>query len=71
MPTFDTPQAISVGLEVGVGDVLIEASDRTETVGRFDPRIRATRRCHRGRTNARRVLRRPPCRQGPSKWRQW
>ena len=32
MPTFDTPNPISVDVELGVGDVRIEASDRTETV---------------------------------------
>ena len=32
MPTFDTPNLISVTLEVGVGDIRIVASDRTDTV---------------------------------------
>jgi hypothetical protein len=32
MPTFDTPEPISVTLEVGVGDIRIVASDRTDTV---------------------------------------
>jgi hypothetical protein len=31
MPTFDTPAPILVNLEVGVGDVRITASDRTDT----------------------------------------
>jgi hypothetical protein len=31
MPTFDTPTSILVNLEVGVGDVRITASDRTDT----------------------------------------
>jgi hypothetical protein len=31
MPTFDTPEAILVTLEIGVGDVRIAASDRTDT----------------------------------------
>lgn len=31
MPTFDTPEPISVTLEVGVGDVRIVASDRSDT----------------------------------------
>jgi hypothetical protein len=72
MPTFDTPQAISVGLEVGVGDVLIEASDRTETV--VD--VRPTDPARRGDVTAaeqtrvefsagRLVV------KAPSKWRQW
>jgi DUF4097 and DUF4098 domain-containing protein YvlB len=32
MPTFDTPEPISVTLELGVGDIRIVASDRTDTV---------------------------------------
>jgi hypothetical protein len=32
MPTFATPQPISVTLSIGVGDVRIAASDRTDTV---------------------------------------
>ncbi len=32
MPTYDTPEPISVSLELGVGDIRITASDRTETV---------------------------------------
>lgn len=32
MPTFDTPDPISVDVELGVGDIRIEAGDRTETV---------------------------------------
>ena len=32
MPTFDTPQPISVNLEIGVGEIRIAASDRTDTV---------------------------------------
>jgi len=32
MPTFDTPEPISVTVELGVGDVRIVASDRTDTV---------------------------------------
>jgi hypothetical protein len=32
MPTFDTPQPISVTLELGVGDVRIVASERSDTV---------------------------------------
>ena len=31
MPTFDTPEPISVSLELGVGDVRIEATDRADT----------------------------------------
>lgn len=32
MPTFDTPAPITVSLELSVGDVRIEAGDRTDTV---------------------------------------
>ncbi|MET0887266.1 MAG: DUF4097 family beta strand repeat-containing protein [Mycetocola sp.] len=32
MPTFDTPEPISVTLEVGVGDIRIVASDCTDTI---------------------------------------
>jgi hypothetical protein len=37
MPTFDTPQPIAVTLELGVGDVRIDASDRAETVVEVRP----------------------------------
>jgi Putative adhesin len=32
MPTFDTPEPIAVTLDVGVGDIRVVASDRTDTV---------------------------------------
>src|SRR5215472_12309872 len=37
MPTFDTPDAISVTLEIGVGDIRITASDRSDTVVEVRP----------------------------------
>ncbi|MDG4771977.1 DUF4097 family beta strand repeat-containing protein [Solwaraspora sp. WMMD792] len=37
MPTFDTPEPISVTLELGSGDVRIAASDRTDTVVEVRP----------------------------------
>lgn len=37
MPTFDTPEPITVTVEVGVGDIKLEASERTETVVRVCP----------------------------------
>jgi DUF4097 and DUF4098 domain-containing protein YvlB len=37
MPTFDTPDPISVTIELGVGDVLISASDRSDTVVEVRP----------------------------------
>ena len=43
MPTFDTPNPISVEVELGVGDIRIEASDRTETVVEVRPATRPRR----------------------------
>jgi hypothetical protein len=37
MPTFDTPEPISVSLELGVGDVRIEATDRADTIVEVRP----------------------------------
>ena len=37
MPTFDTPEPISVTLDLGVGDVRITASDRADTVVEVRP----------------------------------
>jgi hypothetical protein len=37
MPTFNTPEPISVTVELGVGDLLIAASDRTDTVVEVRP----------------------------------
>jgi hypothetical protein len=37
MPTFDTPEPISVTVELGVGDLRIVASDRTDTVVEVRP----------------------------------
>ena len=37
MPTFDTPEPISVSLELGVGEVRIAASDRDDTVVEVRP----------------------------------
>jgi hypothetical protein len=37
MPTFDTPQPISVTVELGVGDLRIVASDRTDTTVQVRP----------------------------------
>jgi DUF4097 and DUF4098 domain-containing protein YvlB len=37
MPTYQTPEPISVTLELSVGDVLIAASDRTDTVVEVRP----------------------------------
>ena len=32
MPTFDTPEPITLTLDVGMGDIQVVASDRTDTV---------------------------------------
>ena len=37
MPTFDTPEPISVTVEFGVGDLQIVASDRTDTIVEVRP----------------------------------
>ncbi|HEY0696494.1 MAG TPA: hypothetical protein VGD43_01645, partial [Micromonospora sp.] len=37
MPNYETPEPISVTLELGVGDVRIAASDRTDTVVEVRP----------------------------------
>lgn len=37
MPTFDTPEPISVTIELGVGNVRLTASDRTDTVVEVRP----------------------------------
>ncbi len=37
MPTFDTPDPISITLELGVGDIQIAASDRVDTVVEVRP----------------------------------
>jgi hypothetical protein len=37
MPTFDTPEPISVTVELGVGDIRIEAGDRTDTIVEVRP----------------------------------
>jgi hypothetical protein len=38
MPTFDTPQPVTVAIEVGVGHLRIEAADRTDTVVEVRPK---------------------------------
>src|SRR5262245_17636036 len=37
MPTFNSPEPISVDLELGIGDIRIEASDRTDTTVEVRP----------------------------------
>ena len=43
MPNFDTPQPISVTLDVGMGDIQVVASDRTDTVVEVRPSDPATK----------------------------
>jgi hypothetical protein len=38
MPTFDTPEPITASIDLGVGDVRITASDRTDTTVVVEPR---------------------------------
>ena len=72
MPTFDTPEPISVSLELGVGDVRIEATDRTDTVVEVRPSDPDEERRRDGRrADARRVRERSPSDQGPEGWRRW
>ena len=64
MPTFETPEPISVSLELGVGDVRIAASDRSDTVVEVRPSDPdETRRRECSRAGPRRVRRRPAGRQ--------
>ena len=37
MPAFDTPEPISVSVELGVGDIRIDATDRTDTIVEVRP----------------------------------
>lgn len=37
MPSFDTPEPISLNVEVGVGDIRIDSTDRTDTVVEVRP----------------------------------
>jgi Toastrack DUF4097 len=72
MPTFDTPEPISVTLEVGVGDIRIVASERTDTtvdVRPSDPAKRsdvtAAEQTRIEYANGRLLVR------APKGWRQW
>jgi DUF4097 and DUF4098 domain-containing protein YvlB len=72
MPTFETPQPISVGLELGVGDIRIEASDRPQTVVEVTPSdpgrkadVAAAEQTTVEHANGHLSV------QGPSGWRQW
>lgn len=72
MPTFDTPEPISVTVELGVGDIRIVASDRTDTVVDVRPSdpakkgdVTAAEQTRVDFTAGRLLVR------GPKGWRQW
>jgi hypothetical protein len=72
MTTFDTPDPIAVDLEVGVGDVRLEASDRADTIVEVRPSdpakpadVRAAEQTRVEYANGHLTVR------GPSGWRQW
>ena len=72
MPTFDTPEPISVSLELGVGDMRIEATDRTDTVVEVRPSdpekeedVAAAEQTRVEYANGHLLV------KGPSGWRQW
>ena len=72
MTTFDTPDPIAVDLEVGVGDIRIEASDRADTIVEVRPSdpakpadVRAAEQTRVEYANGHLTV------KGPSGWRQW
>jgi DUF4097 and DUF4098 domain-containing protein YvlB len=72
MPTFDTPEPISVTLELGVGDIRIVASDRTDTVVDVRPSdpakkcdVTAAEQTRVEYANGRLLV------KSPKGWRQW
>jgi Putative adhesin len=72
MPTFDTPEPISVTLELGLGAIRLVASDRTDTVVVVNPAdpaskgdIAAAQQTRVEYANGRLVV------KGPQGWRQW
>ena len=72
MTTFDTPDPISVDVELGVGDLRIEASDRTKTTVEVRPSdpdnkadVTAAEQTHVEYANGHLLV------KAPSGWRQW
>jgi hypothetical protein len=72
MTTFDTPAPISIDLEVGVGDVRIEAGDRTDTTVEVRPTdpskpadVKAAEQTSVEMEGGTLLV------KGPSGWRQW
>jgi hypothetical protein len=72
MPTFETPNPISVDLELGVGDVRLDATARTDTLVEVRPTdpgkpgdVSAAEQTRVDYASGRLVIR------GPRGWRQW
>jgi Toastrack DUF4097 len=72
MPTFQTPKPITVDVDLGVGDIRIDASDRTDTVVEVLPTdpgksgdVTAAEQTRVDLAGDRLVIR------GPRGWRQW
>jgi DUF4097 and DUF4098 domain-containing protein YvlB len=72
MPTFDTPQPISVTVELGVGDIRIAASDRIDTIVEVRPSdgakksdVTAAKQTRVEYASGRLLV------KGPKGWRQW
>lgn len=72
MPTFDTPEPISVSLELGIGDIRIDASDRTDTIVEVRPSD-PTKKADVNAAEQTRVeyVRGHLLVSGPRGWRQW
>ena len=72
MPTFETPKPITLDVELGVGDIRIDASERTDTVVEVLPTdpgkpgdVTAAEQTRVDLADTRLVIR------GPRGWRQW
>jgi hypothetical protein len=72
MPTFDTPEPISVTVELGVGDIRIAASERTDTIVEVRPSdgakksdVTAAEQTRVEYAGGRLLI------QAPKGWRQW
>ena len=72
MPTFETPKPITLDVELGVGDIRIDASERTDTVVEVLPTdpgksgdVTAAEQTRVDLADDRLVIR------GPRGWRQW
>jgi DUF4097 and DUF4098 domain-containing protein YvlB len=72
MPTFETPGPISVTVEIGVGDIWVEASDRADTSVEALPSdpgkrvdVSAAEQTHVEFADGRLLVR------APKRWRQW